>query len=62
MFWHSYLTWMDKTHAPITVQKELMQQESMQNTMNVYGKAMTDDKQQTQGMVVGMITRPKETR
>ena len=50
-FRHSYRSWLDDTGAPLTVQKELMRHASIQTTMNVYGKAMTDTKRQahTQG-------------
>ena len=45
-FRHSYRSWLDDTGAPLTVQKELMRHSSIQTTMNVYGKAMTDSKRQ----------------
>ena len=41
--------------APITVQKELMRHASIQTTMNVYGKAMTDSKRQAHSKVVEMV-------
>jgi integrase len=43
-FRHSYRSWLDETGAPLTVQKELMCHASIQTTMNIYGKAMTDSK------------------
>ena len=46
MFRHSYRSWLDETGAPLTVQKELMRHASIQTTMNIYGKAMTDTKRQ----------------
>lgn len=61
VFRHSYRSWMDKTHAPITVQKELMRHASIQTTMNVYGKAMTDDKRQAHSRVLEMILKPKKS-
>lgn len=59
-FRHSYRSWMDSTHAPITVQKELMRHASIQTTMNVYGKAMTEDKREAHSKVVEMILKPKK--
>lgn len=60
VFRHSYRSWMDKTQAPISVQKELMRHASIQTTMNVYGKAMTDDKRKAHARVVEMILKPKK--
>jgi integrase len=51
-FRHSYRSWMDDTGAPLTVQKELMRHASIQTTMNVYGKAMTDTKRHAHSKVV----------
>jgi integrase len=45
-FRHSYRSWLDETGAPLTVQKELMRHASIQTTMNIYGKTMTDSKRQ----------------
>lgn len=45
-FRHSYRSWLDDTGAPLTVQKELMRHASIQTTMKIYGKAMTDSKRQ----------------
>lgn len=62
VFRHSYRAWMDKTHAPVSVQKELMRHASIQTTMNVYGKAMTDDKRKAHSKVVEMLLgKPKQT-
>jgi integrase len=58
-FRHSYRSWMDDTGAPLTVQKELMRHASIQTTMNVYGKAMTDTKRNANSKVVEMILKPK---
>ena len=58
-FRHSYRSWMDDTGAPLTVQKELMRHASIQTTMNVYGKAMTDTKRKANSKVVEMILKPK---
>ena len=60
-FRHSYRSWMDETGAPMTVQKELMRHASIQTTMNVYGKAMTDSKRQAHSKVVEMILKGKES-
>ena len=54
-FRHSYRSWLDDTGAPITVQKELMRHASIQTTMNIYGKAMTDSKRQAHSKVVEMV-------
>lgn len=58
-FRHSYRSWMDDTHAPLGVQKELMRHASIQTTMNVYGKAMSDSKRDANSNVVKMILKPK---
>jgi integrase len=60
-FRHSYRSWLDDTGAPTTVQKELMRHASIQTTMNVYGKAMTDTKRQAHSKVVELILKPKKT-
>ncbi|MBM3728407.1 MAG: site-specific integrase [Acidobacteria bacterium] len=57
-FRHSYRSWLDDTGAPTTVQKELMRHASIQTTMNVYGKAMTDTKRQAHSKVVELILKP----
>lgn len=54
-FRHSYRSWLDETGAPLTVQKELMRHASIQTTMNIYGKAMTDSKRQAHTKVVEMV-------
>ena len=54
-FRHSYRSWLDETGAPLTVQKELMRHASIQTTMNIYGKAMTDSKRQAHRKVVEMV-------
>ncbi|HWF09774.1 MAG TPA: tyrosine-type recombinase/integrase, partial [Bryobacteraceae bacterium] len=54
-FRHSYRSWLDETGAPLTVQKELMRHASIQTTMNIYGKAMTDSKRQAHSKVVEMV-------
>ena len=54
-FRHSYRSWLDDTGAPITVQKELMRHASIQTTMNIYGKAMTNSKRQAHSKVVEMV-------
>jgi integrase len=59
--WHtfrpSYRSWLDDTGAPLTVQKELMRRASIQTTMNIYGKAMTDSKRQAHSKVVEMVLK-----
>ena len=37
------------------VQQELMRHASIQTTMNVYGRAMTDTKRKANSQVVGMV-------
>ena len=60
-FRHSYRSWMDDTGAPMTVQKELMRHASIQTTMNIYGKAMTDSKRQAHSRVVEMVLNGKKS-
>jgi hypothetical protein len=48
-------SWLDQTDAPVGVQRELMRHASIQTTMNVYGRAMTDSKRQAHGKVVEMV-------
>ena len=60
-FRHSYRSWLDDTGAPATVQKELMRHASIQTTMNVYGRAMTDTKRQAHSKVVELILKSKKT-
>jgi integrase len=45
----------------MTVQKELMRHASIQTTMNVYGKAMTDSKRQAHSKVVEMVLKSKKS-
>ena len=61
-FRHSYRSWLDETGAPLTVQKELMRHASIQTTMNVYGKAMTDSKRQAHSKVVELVLKASEIR
>jgi integrase len=56
-FRHTYRSWLDETDAPIGVQRELMRHASIQTTMNVYGRAMTDSKRQANGNVVQMVLK-----
>ena len=60
-FRHSYRSWMDDTGAPMSVQKELMRHASIQTTMNVYGKAMTDSKRQAHSKIVEMVLKGKKS-
>jgi integrase len=46
--------------APLTVQKELMRHASIQTTMNIYGKAMTDSKRQAHSKVVEMVLNSRK--
>ncbi len=59
-FRHSYRSWLDEAGAPMTVQKELMRHASIQTTMNVYGKAMSDTKRQAHSKVVAMVLKKPE--
>lgn len=54
-FRHSFRSWLDQTEAPIGVHRELMRHASIQTTMNVYGRAMTDSKRQAHSNVVQMV-------
>jgi integrase len=54
-FRHSFRSWLDQTDAPIGVQRELMRHASIQTTMNVYGRAMTDSKRQAHSNVIQMV-------
>ena len=58
-FRHSYRSWLDEEGTPISVQKELMRHASIQTTMNVYGRAMSETKRKANSNVVGLlITNP----
>jgi integrase len=61
-FRHSYRSWLDETGAPLTVQKELMRHASIQTTMNIYGKAMTDSKRQAHSKVVEMVLNSSKSK
>jgi integrase len=63
-FRHSYRSWLDDTGAQMSVQKELMRHASVQTTMNVYGKAMTDSKRPSaqQGCADGAEGRRSHAR
>jgi integrase len=54
-FRHTYRSWLDETGAPMKVQQELMRHASIQTTMNVYGRAMTDSKRKANSQVVGLV-------
>jgi integrase len=58
-FRHSYRSWLDQTEAPIGVQRELMRHASIQTTMNVYGRVMTDSKRLAHENVVQMVLQVK---
>jgi integrase len=57
-FRHSYRSWLDETGAPMKVQQELMRHASIQTTMNVYGRAMTETKRRANSQVVGLVFGP----
>ena len=61
-FRHSLRSWLDQTDAPIGVQRELMRHASIQTTMNIYGKAMTDSKRQAHSKVVGMVLKSSKLK
>ena len=61
-FRHSYRSWLDETGAPLTVRKELMRHASIQTTMNIYGKAMTDSKRQAHSKVVEMVLNSSKSK
>lgn len=54
-FRHTYRSWLDETGAPMKVQQELMRHASIQTTMNVYGRAMSDSKRSANSKVVEMV-------
>ena len=57
-FRHSYRSWLDFKGAPMSVQKELMRHASIQTTMNIYGRAVTETKRLANSRVVAMILEP----
>jgi len=57
-FRHSYRSWLDETGAPMKVQQELMRHASIQTTMNVYGRAMTETKRRANSQVMGLVFGP----
>jgi integrase len=57
-FRHTYRSWLDETGAPMKVQQELMRHASIQTTMNVYGRAMTETKRRANSQVVGLVFGP----
>ena len=61
-FRHSFRSWLDQTEAPIGVQRELMRHASIQTTMNVYGRAMTDSKRQAHNNVVQMVLKSESSK
>jgi integrase len=54
-FRHSYRSWLEASGAGMTIQKELMRHASIQTTMNVYGRAMTDSKREANTQVVSKL-------
>ena len=57
-FRHAYRAWLDETCAPMKVQQELIRHASIQTTMNVYGRAMTETKRRANSQVVGLVFGP----
>jgi hypothetical protein len=57
-FRHTYRSCLDETGAPMKVQQELMRHASIQTTMNVYGRAMTETKRRANSQVVGLVFGP----
>ena len=57
--WHTfrqtYRSWLDESGAPMEVQQELMRHASIQTTMNVYGRAMTETKRRANSQVVSLV-------
>jgi len=61
-FRHSYRSWLDETGAPMKVQQELMRHASIQTTMNVYGRVMTETKRQANSQVVELVFGPNSQK
>lgn len=57
---HSYRSSLDDTGAPMSVQKELMRHASIQTTMNVQGKAMTESKRRAHRNVVYRVLKSQK--
>jgi integrase len=57
-FRHTYRTLLDETGAPMKVQQELMRHASIQTTMNVYGRVLSDTKRQANSKVVQLVLKP----
>lgn len=54
-FRHTYRSWLDETGAPMKVQQELVRHASIQTTMNVYGRVMSDTKRTANSKVVQLV-------
>ena len=54
-FQHSYRSWLEHVGTSVGVQKELMRHASIQTTMNIYGAAISEKKQQIQTQVAEML-------
>jgi hypothetical protein len=50
-----YRSWLDDAGVPVGVQRELMRHASIQTTMNVYGRAMSEGKRQANTNVVDLV-------
>jgi integrase len=57
-FRHTYRSWLDETGAPMKAQQELMRHDSIQTTMNVYERAMTEAKRRANSQVVRLEFGP----
>jgi len=58
IFRHRYRSRRDETGAPTKVQQELMCHASIQTTMSVNGRAMTETKRRAHSQVVGLFFGP----
>jgi integrase len=54
---HTYRAWLGDNGEPLTVQKQLMRQASIQTTLNTYGGGMMDSMREAHGRVVKQAMR-----
>jgi len=59
-FRHNYRSRLDATGAPLKVQHELMRHASITTTINVYGRAMPNTKQEANSKVVSMVLKQEK--
>lgn len=52
---HTYRSWLDAVGTSIAVQQKMMRHADIRTTMNVYGDVVTDEVQQAQKKVVGLV-------